>query len=81
MLYTKDGRNERIQNRGLISMKAILEKAFIRNLSDKELIDKYNFMKKEIEITREMGLIVSSKYIEFKHLLFKEIKKRGLSYE
>lgn len=54
---------------------------FIKKLSDTELLDKYDFMKKEIEITREMGVLVPSKDIEFKHLLFKEIKKRGLSYE
>lgn len=62
-------------------MKAILEKVFIRKLSDTELVDKYNFMVREIESSREMTRLVSSKDIEFKYRLLKEIKKRGLSYE
>lgn len=62
-------------------MKAELEKAFIRKLSDEELVDKYNFMVREIESSREMTGLVSSKDIEFKYRLLKEIKKRGLSYE
>lgn len=62
-------------------MKAILEKAFIRELSDTELVNKYNFMLREIESSREMTGLVSSKDIEFKYRLLKEIKKRGLTYE
>ena len=62
-------------------MKAILEKAFIRKLSDAELVDKYNLMVREIESSRKMTGLVSSKDIEFKYRLLKEIKKRGLSYE
>lgn len=54
---------------------------FIRKLSDTELVDKYNFMKKEIESRREMTGLGLSRDIEFKYQLLKEIKKRGLSYE
>lgn len=54
---------------------------FIREFSDTELVDKYNFMKKEIESRREITGLGLSRDIEFKYQLLKEIKKRGLSYE
>ena len=62
-------------------MKAILEKAFIRKLSDTELVDKYNFMVREIESSREITGLAPSSDVEFKYRLLKEIKKRGLFYE
>lgn len=53
-------------------MKAIIEKAFIRGLSDTELVDKYNFMKREIESSREMTGLAPSRDVEFKYRLLKE---------
>ena len=48
---------------------------FIRKLSDTELVDKYNFMKREIESRREMTGLGLSRDIEYKYQLLKEIKK------
>lgn len=59
----------------------LIEKVFIKKLSDTELVDKYNFMVGELESRRKMTGLGSSKDIEFKHLLLKEIKERGLTYE
>lgn len=54
---------------------------YIRKLSDTELVDKYNFIKREIESRREMLGLGLSRNIEFKYQLMKEMKKRGLHYE
>ena len=64
-----------------MKIRTIMEKNFISKLSDTELVDKYNFMKHEIESVREMKGLGSSRDIEFKYRLLKEIKKRGLAYE
>lgn len=64
-----------------MKIRAIMEKNFISKLSDEELVDKYNFMKHEIESIRKMEGLGSSRDIEFKYRLLKEIKKRGLTYE
>lgn len=64
-----------------MKIRTIMEKNFISKLSDTELVDKYNFMKHETESIRKMKGLGSSRDIEFKYRLLKEIKKRGLTYE
>lgn len=58
-----------------------LERKYISELSDRELCAKYDYMKEEIKISREIRGFASSREIEYKNQLLKEIKKRGLSYE
>lgn len=57
------------------------EKKYISELSDRRLLEKYDYMKEEIKISREIRGFASSRDIEYKNQLLKEIKKRGLSYE
>lgn len=53
----------------------------IRELSDKELYEKYYFITNEIESRREMVGLGLASDIEYKYQLMKEMKKRGLHYE
>lgn len=48
-------------------MNKTISEIIIRQFSDTELIDKYNFMKKEIESRREMTGLGLSRDIEFKY--------------
>lgn len=67
--------------KALYKLRKAHEEKYISELSDRRLLEKYDYIKYEIKISREIRGFASAEDIEFKNKLLKEIKKRGLSYE